>query len=121
LWRPKEAFSDGCSQPEESWYSIIQDFVEGLVTDEEFAAADFEHGVPQTKEQFFYRRLFEEMYPGRAEAIPHYWLPKWCGDDVVDPSARVLTDVYRPSTETLAGHREDWVSGEGKKPRKLTG
>ena len=24
-------------------------------------------------------------------------MPKWCGDNIVDPSARVLTDVYRPS------------------------
>ena len=121
LWRPKEAFSDGCSQPEESWYSMIQDFVEGLVSDEEFEAASFAHGVPLTKEQYFYRSIFERLYPGRAETIPHYWMPKWVGDDVVDPSARVLTDVYRPSTETIAGHQDHWAPKAKKKKRKLTG
>ncbi len=28
LWRPKEAFSDGVSSKEKSWYSLVQDFVE---------------------------------------------------------------------------------------------
>ena len=97
LWRPKEAFSDGCSNPEESWYSIIQEFAEAQVSDAEFAAAQHAHCAPLTKEQFYYRRLFEGFYPDRANVIPHYWMPRWCGDDVIDPSARVLTDVYRPA------------------------
>ena len=121
LWRPKEAFSDGCSQPEESWSTIIETFVDGLVSDEAFAQASFEHGVPKTKEQFYYRTLFETFYPGRAAVIPHYWMPRWCGDDVVDPSARVLTDVYRASSETLVGRRGDWVSKGAKKTKKATG
>ena len=100
LWRPKEAFSDGCSEPEESWYSIIQGFVETQVSDEEMAEAEFRypHCTPRTKEQFYYRKIFEQEYPGRASVIPHFWMPKWCGEDVVDPSARVLTDVYRPAS-----------------------
>jgi asparagine synthase (glutamine-hydrolysing) len=121
LWRPKEAFSDGCSQPEESWSTIIAEFVESMVSDEDFESADFKHGVPRTKEQYFYRQIFEETYPGRAEVIPHYWMPKWCGDDVVDPSARVLTDVYRASTETIAGHQNNWVSKANAKEKKRTG
>ena len=121
LWRPKEAFSDGCSQPEESWFSMIQQFVEELVSDEEFEAACFEHGIPLTKEQYYYRSIFERVYPGRAEVIPHYWMPRWVGDDVIDPSARVLTDVYRPSNDTIAGHQEDWESKVKNKARKLTG
>jgi asparagine synthase (glutamine-hydrolysing) len=121
LWRPKEAFSDGCSQPEESWSTIIAEFVESMVRDEDFESADFKHGVPRTKEQYFYRQIFEETYPGRAEVIPHYWMPKWCGDDVVDPSARVLTDVYRASTETIAGHQNNWVSKANAKEKKRTG
>jgi asparagine synthase (glutamine-hydrolysing) len=27
LWRKKEAFSDGVSKKEKSWYSIIQDYI----------------------------------------------------------------------------------------------
>ena len=97
LWRPKEAFSDGCSNPEESWYSIIQNFAESQVSDAEFAAAQHLHCPPQTKEQLYYRRLFEGFYPERSNVIPHFWMPRWCGEDVIDPSARVLTDVYRPA------------------------
>ena len=96
LWRPKEAFSDGCSEGTESWYSIIQEFVETEISDEAMAEAAFVHCAPRTKEEFYYRSYFESYYPGRAPVIPHFWLPKWCGD-VIDPSARVLTDVYRPS------------------------
>ena len=121
LWRPKEAFSDGCSQPEESWSTIIESFVDGLVSDDTFEQAQYAHGMPKTKEQLYYRSLFERHYPGRATVIPHYWMPRWCGDAVVDPSARVLTDVYRASSETLVGRRGDWVSKGSKKAKKRTG
>ena len=105
LWRPKEAFSDGCSEPEESWFSIIQNFVATQVTDVELAQAAtlYPHCTPQTKEQFYYRKIFEQEYPGRASVIPHFWMPRWCGDDVVDPSARVLTDVYRAASAENEG------------------
>ena len=106
LWRPKEAFSDGCSEPTERWYSIIQDFVEREVSDEEFASADFEHCPPRTKEEYYYRMHFERHYPGRATVIPHFWMPRWCGDDVIDPSARVLSDVYWPASVPEATEAE---------------
>ncbi len=101
LWRPKEAFSDGCSEETESWSTIIHEFVESQVTDQELAETQFEHCGPRTKEEFYYRSYFERHYPGRASVIPAFWMPKWVGDDVIDPSARVLTDVYR-STDTIA-------------------
>jgi len=103
LWRPKEAFSDGCSEGTESWYSIIQAFVESQINDHEMNAMSFRHCPPRTKEEYYYRSYFESYYPGRATVIPHFWLPKWCGE-VIDPSARVLTDVYRPSTDPVETH-----------------
>ena len=36
LWRPKEAFSDGCSSEERSWHKIIKEYVDKLISDEEF-------------------------------------------------------------------------------------
>ena len=36
LWRRKEAFSDGVSGKERSWYEIIQDLIEEKISDEEF-------------------------------------------------------------------------------------
>jgi asparagine synthase (glutamine-hydrolysing) len=120
LWRPKEAFSDGCSQPEESWYTIIQAFVEELVTDEELHAVTTRHGTPLTKEQVYYRRTFDRLYPGREEVIPHFWLPRWCGD-VIDPSARVLQDVYRPSSDTITKTQARMEPLARRKMHKLTG
>ena len=45
---------------------------------------------PHLKESYYYRKLFDNDYPGRANTIPYYWLPKWSGD-TKDPSARVLS------------------------------
>ena len=31
LWRTKEAFSDGCSSKNDSWYSIIQKYIKNVI------------------------------------------------------------------------------------------
>ncbi len=107
LWRPKEAFSDGCSEESESWSTIIADFVESMVDDVDFEHCQLEHCKPRTKEEFYYRRFFETHYPGRAKVIPAFWMPKWCGENVIDPSARVLTDVYRTSEAPVSDKDSD--------------
>ena len=43
---------------------------------------------PKTKEQLFYRYLFETNYSGRENVIPYFWMPKW--SNTTDPSARTL-------------------------------
>jgi len=99
LWRTKEAQSDACSSKEKSWYSIIQEFVEDKVTDEELASAAtrFPYCTPQTKEAFYYRKIFCDVFgEERQEIIPGFWQPKWNkqGQEVteyIDPSARVLS------------------------------
>jgi hypothetical protein len=62
---------------------------------------------PKTKEALYYRRIFEELYPGMAELIPYYWMPKWSQTD--DPSARTLT-VYRDKDEKHQSipHHSPW-------------
>jgi len=98
--RKKEAFSDGVSNSK-SWYEMIQDFVEDKVTDEQLARAHetYPYCTPTTKEAYYYRRIFETQFPGRATIIPGFWQPKWStnGQEVqgyVDPSARTL-GVYK--------------------------
>ena len=99
LWRTKEAQSDACSSKEKSWYSIIQEFVEDKVTDEELASAAtrFPYCTPQTKEAFYYRKIFCDVFgEERQEIILGFWQPKWNkqGQEVteyIDPSARVLS------------------------------
>lgn len=102
LWRKKEAFSDGISSKEKSWFSIIQEWVDTLVTDEEFleAAEKYPYCTPKTKEAYYYRKKFVELFGETAQkVIPGYWQPKWSADgkevtEYIDPSARVL-DVYK--------------------------
>jgi asparagine synthase (glutamine-hydrolysing) len=101
LWRKKEAFSDGVSGKNKSWFQIIQDFIEDKVTDIELKEAEskYPYHTPKTKEAYYYRRIFCEMFgENRQIIIPHYWQPKWNTDgkkitEYIDPSARVLS-VY---------------------------
>ena len=96
LMRKKEAFSDGCSNTEKSWFRIIQDMIDKLYTDEEFQteSVKFEINQPKTKEAYYYRMIFTSLYgENNAHVIPHMWLPNWSGN-IQEPSARVL-DVYK--------------------------
>ena len=60
LWRQKEAFSDGVSPTEESWFQIIQRMVGGLVSEEDLAGAAKKYPVntPTTAEMYYYREIF---------------------------------------------------------------
>jgi len=95
LWRSKMAFSDGVSQKSKSWHVIVSEYIDTLITDEEFEInkKNYTHCQPQLKESYFYRLVFENYFgPNSFIVIPHFWLPKWCGD-IIDPSARTLSFV----------------------------
>ena len=90
LWRPKEAFSDGITTHKKSWFQHITEYIENLITDEEFSKAQLiYHNTPPTKEALYYRKIFDKYFPNQEHIIPHFWLPKWCGN-ITEPSARVL-------------------------------
>jgi asparagine synthase (glutamine-hydrolysing) len=103
LWRSKEALSDGVSEKNKSWYEIIQEHVDKIISDEEFAfeAKKYEHNTPPTKESYYYRKIFHQHYYN-DRVVPYFWLPKWCervdenGNKITitDPSARTLKDIY---------------------------
>jgi len=84
LWREKEAFSDGVSSVQKSWYQEIQERVSlvGLEDAKKF------YPVPHTAEAYWYRTLFEEKYPNVGDLWP-YWMPRW-SPETTDPSARTL-------------------------------
>ena len=104
LWRKKEAFSDGVSGSENSWYSIIQNRVDKLVSDDFInnSRMYYENNIPVTKESFFYRGIFTSLYGNkRDDIIKNYWQPKWSGtDEYIDPSARVL-NVYNKDENNI--------------------
>ena len=99
LWRRKEAFSDGVSGHERTWVQIIKEYADKRVSDVELTLANdmnkFKHNAPYDKESYYYRSVFDRHFPGkgRAETIPYFWRHPFC-EGVLDPSARLLKDVY---------------------------
>ena len=65
LWRQKEQFSDGVGY---GWIDALKAHADAHVGNREFAAAAsrFPINPPQTKEAYFYRRIFEQHFPGPA-------------------------------------------------------
>ena len=65
LWRQKEQFSDGVGY---GWIDGLKAHAEANVSDADFAATGqrFPINPPQTREAYFYRRIFEDIFPGDA-------------------------------------------------------
>jgi len=84
LFRKKEAFSDGISSKDKSWYKTIETYINCEIRDD----------CP-TKEASYYKNKFIEYFgKSRTNIIPKYWQPGFMKDEkYIDPSARVL-DVY---------------------------
>jgi len=91
LFRKKEAFSDGVSIKEKSWWEIIQDYLEDKITiPNNIEEYPFDKSKI-TKESYYYFKIYTEIYKKNYKVISHYWLPKWSGNQI-NPSARVLSD-----------------------------
>jgi asparagine synthase (glutamine-hydrolysing) len=93
LNRGKEAFSDGVSSQKNSWFEVLHRHIDTKITDEEFENEKdkFTHCTPRTKEEYYYRKIFEKYYKGHSNIIPAFWMPnKKYYPDMVDPSARKL-------------------------------
>ena len=58
----------------------------------------YTHNPPQTKEQLYYRNIFEENFPNQSHIIPYFWMPRFV--DANDPSARTLK-IYKESNPEL--------------------
>ena len=99
LWRRKEAFSDGVSGTEKSWYKIAQEKSLAAVGPRwrEEAVKD---GLdcPTTAEKYYYRKCFIEYFgaQNRYTTVPYLWMPRWSPGSK-DPSARTL-GVYTSAT-----------------------
>jgi asparagine synthase (glutamine-hydrolysing) len=88
LWRRKEAFSDGVSNAEKSWFQEIQERI-SVPKDWEEKALTFAEPIPKTPEAYYYRTLYESMYKKTGDYWP-FWMPRW-SPETNDPSARTLT------------------------------
>ena len=106
LWRTKEAFSDGVSSMQKSWYEIIQDKInekcklnknleielKRLMSDHELV------NYPDTLEKSYYRYLFNKYYKYADNTIPYFWMPKYT--NAKDASARTLT-IYKEKNTNM--------------------
>jgi asparagine synthase (glutamine-hydrolysing) len=105
LWRQKEQFSDGVGY---GWIDGLKAHAEQAVSDREFSAAAsrYPFNTPATKEAYFYRRIFEQHFPGEACAatVPGgksiacsspaalAWDPAFA--NAADPSGRSVRGVH---------------------------
>lgn len=92
IWRQKEQFSDGVGY---SWIDTIREYAASHISDEEFANAAkiYPFNTPTTKEAFYYRAVFEELFPGEycAKTVKK-WTPRTDWGCSEDPSGRAQSD-----------------------------
>ena len=72
LYRRKEAFSDAVSSNDVSWYqTLCEKYIEPNISnlDLENAKQKYTFNPPQTKEDLYYRRIFEELFPNKQNVI----------------------------------------------------
>ena len=110
LWRQKEQFSDGVGY---SWIDSLKDLVAKEITDEQMESASKKYPInpPQNKEEYYYRRIFEEHFPSDAAAKSVPSVPsvacsspealKWdeSFQNQNDPSGRAISNVHKKSYE----------------------
>ncbi|MGB0294726.1 MAG: asparagine synthase B [Flavobacteriaceae bacterium] len=67
-WRQKEQFSDGVGY---SWIDTLKEVVDQEVSDDQMDNAHFRFPIqtPQTKEEYYYRSIFESHFPSDAAAL----------------------------------------------------
>ncbi|KAJ0420759.1 hypothetical protein BJY00DRAFT_283494 [Aspergillus carlsbadensis] len=87
LWRQKEQFSDGVGY---SWIDGLKDHAELHVTDEMMKNPKPEWGsdIPDTKEAYWYRTMFDEHFPSYCASTVERWVPTWSKQS--DPSGRAI-------------------------------
>jgi asparagine synthase (glutamine-hydrolysing) len=66
-WRQKEQFSDGVGY---SWIDTLKELTKSRISDDELANAKYRFPIhpPMTKEEYYYRTIFEEHFPSDSAA-----------------------------------------------------
>ncbi|MFZ5515452.1 MAG: asparagine synthase B [Candidatus Zhuqueibacterota bacterium] len=106
--RQKEQFSDGVGY---SWINTLKDIAEKEITDQQMANAHFRFPIntPVTKEAYFYRTMFDELFPhddaarcvpgGPSVACSTPVALEWDKElrHMIDPSGRAVKNVHKQS------------------------
>jgi asparagine synthase (glutamine-hydrolysing) len=85
LWRQKEQFSDGVGY---GWIDALKDTAELKVSDEMLKNPKPQWGddIPDSKEAYWYRLMFDELFPQYCASTVERWTPTWSKQS--DPSGR---------------------------------
>lgn len=93
LYRSKMGLSDSCGL---NWVDQLKKHANETISDREFNLRylSFPQDPPRTKEEFLYRRYFEEYItcPNKTNLIKSHWMPNpdWFDTPLTDPSARMI-------------------------------
>jgi asparagine synthase (glutamine-hydrolysing) len=104
-WRQKEQFSDGVGY---NWIDTLKKLVSEKVSDSQFANAKYRFPIhpPQSKEEYYYRSIFNEHFPSDSAAACVPSVPSvacstpealaWdkSFQNVNDPSGRAVKNIH---------------------------
>ena len=107
-WRQKEQFSDGVGY---DWIDSLKDLVNEKVSDDMFKNAKFTFPfqTPMSKEEYYYRSIFEDHFPSETSATTVPSVPSVaCSTPIAlewdkafknlnDPSGRSVSNVHNES------------------------
>ncbi|MDR0336412.1 MAG: asparagine synthase B [Planctomycetaceae bacterium] len=105
VWRQKEQFSDGVGY---NWIDTLRTLASSKVSDDQFAKASerFPVNPPMTKEEYYYRTIFSELFPSDSAAATVPSVPsvacstpvalEWDAafKNMIDPSGRAVKTVH---------------------------
>ncbi|MDR2520863.1 MAG: asparagine synthase B [Bacteroidales bacterium OttesenSCG-928-I14] len=108
IWRQKEQFSDGVGY---DWINTLKKITNSKITEKQFAQAKirFPVNTPATKEEYYYRTIFEELFPSKFAAKTVYSVPsiacstpialEWDENfkNMIDPSGRSIKTIHNES------------------------
>jgi len=106
-WRQKEQFSDGVGY---SWIDSLKELVDEKVTDEMMANAAhrFPTQPPATKEEYYYRTIFEGHFPSDQAALTVPSVPSIaCSTPVALEWDAAFKNQNEPSGRAIAAVHED--------------
>ena len=106
-WRQKEQFSDGVGY---NWIDTLKDLVEVEISDEQLANARFRFPIqtPTTKEEYYYRSIFEGHFPSDAAALSVPQEPSVaCSTKIALEWDEAFKNMNDPSGRAVAKVHED--------------
>ncbi|MGB5237143.1 MAG: asparagine synthase B [Flavobacteriaceae bacterium] len=110
-WRQKEQFSDGVGY---SWIDTLKELVEKEISDEQLANAGFRFPIqtPTSKEEYYYRSIFEGHFSSDAAALSVPQEPSVaCSTKIALEWDEAFKNMNDPSGRAVANVHEEAYAG----------